>query len=527
MGDATSGRPARPTGPARRTDRARRALDLNAPAVGDRFRLFNFTQRDDYIVYLWVLRAMDRLRAVHRVRVDTDDVAAALAELAPAHDDVPEPGASLRDRLDSLAADRIIHRLEDASRAGSLARYRNRQSVYQFSELGYRAFLAVEDVLAARVEDANLSRLVFSDILDDLRSLAEANRAGDERQVYRRLSRLDQVMEDMVRRSAHFHVTLGEIVTSTEASPELFLRYKNALLTHMSDFMAELDRYLPRLDRAVRDVEASGVATMPARAAAADDRPFLGGAERVEDWRRRWETLRAWFTATPDAESGAADLRRATRSAVSGVIALLRQLTEARRGGVNRVSELRHLAEWTFNTPDEDAAHALMAAAFNVGSARHLGGAHDDAEQISPRATWWEAPGIEVALTQFRTGRQAGPGLPQPVRVDTRMRADLRRLQVAARAAERAAADSLAHGGAHDRALDEAETRVLLTLLTRALEARTVVSGRLGSGAGSEGTVVMRLVPDPKGSAVRTPHGVLHLPGFSLRLVPRAGGSDG
>jgi uncharacterized protein (TIGR02677 family) len=512
MGDSTGGH---------------RALDLDALAVGDRFRLFNFTRRDDHVAYLWVLRAMDRLRAVHRVQVDGEDVAAALRELALIHDEVPQLDTALRGRLDALADDEIIHRLEDASRAGTLARYRNRQSVYQFSELGYRAFTAVEDVLAARVRDVNLSRLVFSDILDDLKSLAEANRAGDEEQVYRRLSRLDQVMEDMVRRSARFHVTLGEIVTSTDASPELFLRYKNALLTHMSDFMAELDRYLPRLDRAVREVEASGVNTMLVRAADTDDRPFLNGSERIEDWRRRWQALRAWFTAKPGSESGAADLRRATRAAVSGVIALLRQLTEAQRGGVNRASELRHLAEWVYNTPDEDAAYALTAAAFNMGSARHLGGAHDDVERISPRATWWDAPGIEVALTPFRTGRQAGPGLPQPVRADTGVRAELRRQQVADRAAERAAAQSLVAAGAHRRVLDEAETRVLLSLLTRALEARTVVAGRVRSASGTDDTVSMRLVPDPAGSTVRTRHGTLHLPGFALEIVPRSGRARG
>ncbi len=109
--------------------------------------------------------------------------AVALAELAAVHEDVPAHHdlVRLRERLDALADDQILHRLEDASRAGSLARYRNRQSVYQFSELGYRAYAAVEDVLAARIRDANLSRLVFSDILDDLRALAAAVAAGDQR----------------------------------------------------------------------------------------------------------------------------------------------------------------------------------------------------------------------------------------------------------------------------------------------------------------------------------------------------------
>jgi hypothetical protein len=33
------------------------SYDLDALAVSDRFRLFNFTRRDDYLAYLWVLRA--------------------------------------------------------------------------------------------------------------------------------------------------------------------------------------------------------------------------------------------------------------------------------------------------------------------------------------------------------------------------------------------------------------------------------------------------------------------------------------
>ncbi len=172
---------------------------------------------------------------------------------------------ALRGRLDALADDSILHRLEDAARAGSLARYRNRQSVYQFSELGYRAYTAVEDVLGARVRDANLSRLVFSDILEDLRALHAATRESDGDQVYRRLSRLDTVLDDMSRRAAQFHLTLGEIMRSTDTSPETFLKYKNALLTHMTDFMAELDRYLPRLAAAIAAVEARRRRARPRR----------------------------------------------------------------------------------------------------------------------------------------------------------------------------------------------------------------------------------------------------------------------
>jgi len=56
-------------------------FNLDALAVSDRFRLFGFTRRDDYVAYLWVLRAMDRLRGAHVAQAHTDDVAEVLAEL--------------------------------------------------------------------------------------------------------------------------------------------------------------------------------------------------------------------------------------------------------------------------------------------------------------------------------------------------------------------------------------------------------------------------------------------------------------
>src|SRR5215471_5667756 len=503
----------------------RSSLDLDALAVSDRFRLFNFTRRDDHVAYLWVLRALDRLRAVHQVQAHSDDVAAALAELATVHSEAPRLDGGLREKLDALADDGMVHRLEDASRAGSLARYRTRQSVYQFSELGYRAFAAVEDVLSARIRDANLSRLVFSDILDDLKALAAATKAQDTEQVYRRLSRLDTVLDDMSRRAAQFHLTLGEIIRSTDTSPDTFLRYKNALLTHMTDFMAELDRYLPRLAASVTEIENAGGAgqgtqALLRHAAAADERPLMRPDELLEDWRRRWAALRAWFAPDELGESRAVGLRTATRAAVSGVIALLRQVTEAQRGGVNRSSQLRHLAAWVFNAPDEGAAYALMSAAFNLRSARHLGGAHDDAEQISERAGWWDAPGVEISVTLFRRGKPPAAGIPQPVRSHPGVRAELRRRQMAERQAEREAAHRLLQSGAHDRLLDDAETKVLLRLLTLATEARTVVAGRLASGAGGNDVLTMRLIPDRVGSTVQTTSGVLHLPGFELQLAP-------
>ena len=496
------------------------SFDLDSLAVSDRFKLFNFTRRDDYVAYLWVLRALDQLRAMHAAQSHTDDVAAVLAELALAHDGVPDSGTHLRDQLDNLVHDGVLHRLEDAARAGSLARYRNRQSVYQFSELGHRAYTAVEGVLAARVQDANLSRLVFSDILRDLQDLARANRDGDGDEIVRRLTSLDRVMDDMARRSAQFHLTLGDITRSTDTSPEVFLRYKNALMAHMSDFMAELDRYLPRLSAAVAQVEATGIATLLDRVTDADERPLMSQDEILADWRRRWLAVRAWFVADAGHRSRSTELAAATRAGVSSVIALLRQITEAQRGGVNRATQLRHLAAWLTDVADDDAAHALAGAAFNLRIARHLGGVHDDTDLISTRLSWYDAPGVEVAVPLFRRGKVPAPGAPQRISAQAGLRARLRQNQATQRAAERQASQQLLAGDLADRVLDEAQTRVLLKLLTRALEARTVVAGRISAGSGGNDVLTLRLVPQPRGSRVRTQDGVLHLPGLRLEIEP-------
>ncbi len=256
-------------------------------------------------------------------------------------------------------------------------------------------------------------------------------------------------------------------------------------------------------------------------AADLDERPLLGYDEVLADWQRRWAAIGAWFSAG-SGESRAAELAAATRAGVSGVIALLRQITEAQRGGVNRATQLRHLAARTVSTPGEDAAHALMGAAFGLRSAWHPGGVHEDSELISPRLPWTETPGIEVSVTLFRRGKAPTSGVPQRLQAADGIRAELRRRQAtqraAERAAERAAALELLSAGLGDRVLDEGQTRVLLALLTRALEARTVVAGQITGGSDGNDVMTIRLVPSPRGSVIRTEHGVLHLPGLSLEL---------
>src|SRR5512142_2591887 len=275
---------------------------IDAFTADDRLRLFHFAAAEKRHEYLWLLRAFDRSRANYQVLMHASDAQAVLGQLAAEHPEAAAVG-DVQVLLDPLAEWQVLDRSYDGTRAANLAEYRNRHYVYQFTQAGYRAYRAIEDVLSASMEDAQLSRLVFPDILADLRSLAEAARSGDAPEAYRKLSRLDGVLADMAQRAARFYLMLGDLARTNDTRPEVFLAHKDALLTHMREFHSELTRFAPLLAAAVAEVEATGAGRLARLAAEADERLFRAPAERVADWRHRWGGLVQWFGASARSEA--------------------------------------------------------------------------------------------------------------------------------------------------------------------------------------------------------------------------------
>jgi uncharacterized protein (TIGR02677 family) len=502
----------------------RPAFGLDVFGLDDRMRLFGYVTADNRLAYLWILRAFDAARANYHVLLHTSEVTAALAGLHDEQADCPDPAdLELPRLLDALVEWGVLDRSQDGTRATTLAEYRNRHSVYQFTEAGYRAHRAVESVLSASMDDSTLSRLVFADLLADLGALAQANAGGDVEEVYRKLSRLDRALSDVAERAARFYHMLGDLSRTNDVRAETFLAHKDALLTHLRDFHDELQRYTPRLREAVYAVEETGLDRMIEAAAEADERIFRTPAERLDDWRRRWTGLRSWL-APPgvDQPSEADRLADATISAIGDVLALLRRVTESRRGGVSRESQLRHLAAWFTAVGTQDAAHALYDATFGLGAPRHVAVAHVDPEAIPTRQSWWDAPAVELSRTLVEAGRQPGQGNGRPARLerDTSARAALRARQLTQERAFAAAADGLVEAQAEDYPLDDAQAAVLLRLLDLALAAR-VPTARPASITASAHGVRLTLTPTPgRFTAVPTAGGTLYLDGFALRVEP-------
>lgn len=482
----------------------------------DRLKLFAFTVAEKHNEYLWVLRAFDIARAKYVVLLHAADVADTLARSAPP--DVRLGAAEIAPLLEQLHSWDLLERSYDGSRAATLAEYRNRHFVYQFSQAGYTAFRAVEDVLGARLDDASLSRLVLPELLADMHELAEANKQGDGDRIFRKLSRLDSTLSEMATRAAHFYLVLGDLVRTTDVTPETFLSHKDALLTHMREFSSDLTRYAPKLADAIALVESTGTTDLLDRAAISDERVFLSVEERRADWQARWSGLTHWFVSAEAESSESERLREGTMSAVAAVLSLLRRVTETRRGGVSRESQLRHLAGWFANTPSEDSAHALFDAVFGLGRPRHLSMVHPDADIVPSSRTWWEAPPVEISRTLAETGRTPSPGLPSRVQRNDGGIRRLREQQLHAQRTRSAAARSLATDGVYERTLNEEETEVLLSMLNAALTARVRVSGRTAGGAGSDSGVKLTLIDNDVSTVVNTARGRLHLDRLRLEI---------
>ncbi len=498
---------------------------IDAFTLDDRLRLFHFAAAEKRREYLWLLRAFDRARANYQVLMHASDARAMLDILAV---DNAEAGAvgDVQVLLDALAEWQVLDRSYDGSRAANLAEYRNRHYVYQFTQAGYRAYRAVEDVLGASVEDAQLSRLVFPDILADLVTLAEAARRADAAEVYRKLSRLDGVLADMAQRAARFYLMLGDLARTNDTRPEVFLAHKDALLTHMREFHSELSRFSPLLADAVADVDAVGADRIATLAAEADERLFRTPAERVGDWRHRWGGLVQWFGTGQRSE--AERLQDATITGIANVTALLRRVTESRRGGVSRESQLRHLAQWFASAPADTDAHALFQAVFGLGAPRHVSAACDDPELIPSRLSWWEAEPVTLSRTLVRSGRAQSLHGPGKIQRNEAERQRLRSEQLKATMQRRTAAMRLASDGVYQHVLDEPETEALLSLLDVALAARVPVSRTIGGApgpvaSGSAHGVRLTLRPAAGTTTVRTVRGRLHLDGLRLELTGPAG----
>jgi len=494
-------------------------VEPDTPAVEERLDLLRWAGTPERMTYLAVLRTFDEAKAGYEVQLRPLDVAVAGERVRGE----PVDAEAVTRSLDALVGWGVLEQTFDASRVSSITEYRRRRPVYQFSELGERAYRGVRELLEARGGEGRLQRFALRQIAEQLVEFAAAARVRDGERAVGLLTQIDLVLGQLADRAGQFYVLIGTMTQQVDIDADRFLEIKGLLLSHLHEFLEDLHRWSPLIAERVREVETLGVDDVLRLVAEADDAVFQSWEQRLDGWRLRWDGLVAWFAAA-DRGSRIAELDRRTVGAIRELTALLRRLLEARGRGASRARDLVELAGWfwaldgrTAGIGNHDGAHAVFEAMFGLGGARHVGAGHSDPDLVAPSTPWSQAPPVDVPIGLRERGKLPGPGSSAAVPDDRLARAYLQELALRRLDAEAAAARRLASAPLEGRILDRAEFDALLRLADLALASGVPVQGSLASA--SSGPAQVRIRAAPVDTTVTVTDGVLVLQGVIVEVV--------
>ncbi|MEL7088939.1 MAG: TIGR02677 family protein, partial [Planctomycetota bacterium] len=243
------------------------------------------------------------------------------------------------------------------------------------------------------------------------------------------LAVLTEAFEVFTEEAQTFLLSLQSSVELQTLDLQTFLAYKERLIHYLEDFVHELLLTTPRIVELLRAIDDARIA--PALDGLAEHdmehvtRPRPGdAAAKRRRWEKRWQGVRRWFAVPheqgPRRLSQAGELRNRAQRAIPALLHAVRSINDRRSTRTDRATDLKALARFFLDAPDDHHAHALWRAATGLPSARHL---HLDPETlaarqekpVSPRTPWGEAPPLQMTVTLRRTGRAqkrgAGPGI--------------------------------------------------------------------------------------------------------------------
>lgn len=474
-------------------------------------------------LYRAVLDVFAEARATFRSYLRPRDVVATLR--ARGHDI-----ESIDDALDQLARWGNLSAHPDTAEVATVEEFYRARFLYQLTREGE----AVERAVAAYVEGLEQTGELQAAALDDVRrylvellALAEAEPI-DASNVFSVLTTLADRFGGLVEQARTFMGGIQRAVDLHGAEAEALLAYKDRLVLYLERFIGQLVTVTAAVSELLVALDATRVDRL-ARAAAqreVQDRLDAGPIAEVEaaaSWRARLDGIATWFVARPGTPSQAEELRRRAREAIPALLAAITAHHDRRLTRSDRVTDLRTLARWFAEAPDDAEAHRLWRAAFTLAPARHL--AIDDAtraaweaKSVGSATRWADAPPLEISPRLRATGRHTRPGRPEMIIDRSQGRAMLaarRREEV--EQLERAEA-LLAHGGAfllselpvlHDVAFD-----LLLDLLGDA-----VAAGR-PEVASADGRFVVRIEAPSDGelALVSAARGTLLGPDYRIAI---------
>jgi uncharacterized protein (TIGR02677 family) len=507
-------------------------------------------------VYAAALGVFSLAKQRFTVHLRPEDVLADWPREAGLNTPVPD-AESLVQALDKLAEWGNLRSDADTGRVTTVEDFNRARKIYQLTRHGQAALAAIDHYEQALGQRGRLQTVALADIAEQLTAVlvhAEAPEPPDQATVGLLLFALTERFTGLADNAEAFMSSLRRTVDFADGDEDAFLAYKDRLIEYIDKFIADLANRGAQIAGLIERIEAAGIErileaaarrdavdTVPDHDAVAQDagvhdaHDVYAAAVRAaaRDWENRWRGLREWFvSAGTRRPSQARLLRNAAVSGITNLVDTVAALNERRGGRSDRSADLRALARFFAQAPDDAAAHRLWRAAFALAPARHLtvdAQTEDvwEAAEYPPGTPWAEAEPLRISPRLRQTGSYERRGSPNRA-IDR----DAGRRLLAARA-EREAAEIaearrlLATDGpvllseiAGPDGLDPRTFRLFLSVLGDALAARRPGATTTTATSG-DGTMEIRLKVVDAGRfvTVHTADGVLSGPEHVVEII--------
>lgn len=450
------------------------------------------------------------------------------AELAIDPDTVP-------DRLESLRRWGNLTTSASVGDPSSLTDYYRRRNRYLITREGQEVHDLVEGVLSTvdEVRDVQSGRL--RDLHRALVALTELARSGlaarPTSEVVDAVRAVFDPHEAFTTEITQFFVSLNQWQSRYDLDPEQLRFFAEVLVGYVSEQLADIQRSTRPIARALADLDPlldDIVASVRTGLALRVDEVGLGhriavarvaGASRAD-----WGHLAHWFSAAPGQRSRLDELTGQAVAAVRTLTANLTRLSGVGMGSASRRADFVRLARFVADAPTIDDTHDLVAAAFGLGPARHLGILAGDADNpVATTTSWAEAPPAAVPISLRERGKVAQQGRPSPVRDRSAEKKLLQQRRAQDREAERRTAAELLAARGDDGSMDGVDLSLAAFARLRDLVGRS--SHRAAAGSPhrtvSDASLVCTVTRAPgTATSISSPEGRLRLIDLTVHLDP-------
>jgi len=412
----------------------------------------------------------------------------------------------------------------DTSDVSTVEDFYRPRHLYQLTVAGEAAERAVTFFFDSLKKPGELQATALDDIcilLSELCQLASEQQA-DESKIHRTLKELASRFEELTSRAHSFIGSLQRTIDLHGIELEAFLAYKQMLIEYLERFIGELTVSAAEIAERLVDVEHQGIDRLLQIAASRDLADAFNPTEAdqqgvISVWRSRWDGLRSWFLRQAGLPSQAEILRARARSAIPALLNAVAGIHNRRTTRSDRAADLRSLARWFAETDNDQEAHRLWRAAFDLSPARHLRVEQETLDfredHPTPAAmSWLDAPPVMISPRLRQSGRHAPRGPAKSIidrshekaLVAEAVAAQNEQLELARRRLATGQACRLSEIGF----LNLVEFSLFLDVLGKALSKKVHPSDAV-EATSSDGSLVIRLSPTGDGrlASVETEHG--------------------